>query len=91
VGLRLLARGAKDVHAGGPDTPLLVWAVGTALRAAGLPLDTFTLHVMILVAAVIGAEKLWTRGPLLARVTGAASIGLGAFFLLRAAPIWANI
>jgi predicted metal-binding membrane protein len=50
-------------------------------------LGVMSLSVMILVAAVIGAEKLWTRGPLLARVAGAASIGLGGFFLLRAAAI----
>jgi len=30
---------------------------------------------------------LWTRGPLLARVVGAASIAVGGFFLLRAAAI----
>ena len=48
-------------------------------------LGVMSLSVMILVAAVIGAEKLWTRGPLLARLVGAASIGLGGFFLLRAA------
>lgn len=51
-------------------------------------LGVMSLSVMILVAAVIGAEKLWTRGPLLARVTGAASIAVGAFFLLRAAAIF---
>lgn len=50
-------------------------------------LGVMSLSVMILVAAVIGAEKLWTRGPLLARMVGAASIGLGGFFLMRAAAI----
>lgn len=37
--------------------PLLVWTVGTALRAAGLPLDAFTLHVMVLVAALPSASN----------------------------------
>lgn len=37
--------------------PLLVWSVGTALRAAGLPLDAFTLHVMVLVAALPSASN----------------------------------
>ena len=51
-------------------------------------LGVMSLAVMILVAAVIGAEKLWARGPLLARVVGAASIAVGGFFLLRAAAIF---
>jgi predicted metal-binding membrane protein len=50
-------------------------------------LGVMSLSVMILVAVLIGAEKLWAQGPLLARATGAASIGLGGFFLLRAAAI----
>lgn len=50
-------------------------------------LGVMSLTVMILIAAVIGAEKLWTRGPLLARVVGVASIAMGGFFLLRAAAI----
>jgi predicted metal-binding membrane protein len=51
-------------------------------------LGVMSLTVMVLVAAVIGAEKLWTRGPLLARVVGAASIAAGGYFLLRAAAIF---
>jgi len=51
-------------------------------------LGVMSLTVMILVAAVIGAEKLWTRGPLLAQVVGAASIAVGGYFLLRAAGIF---
>jgi len=51
-------------------------------------LGVMSLSVMIAIAAVIGAEKLWTRGPLLARVAGAASIGVGGFFLLRASGIF---
>ena len=50
-------------------------------------LGVMSLPVMILVAAVIGTEKLWARGPLLARVVGAVSIAAGGFFLLRAAAI----
>jgi predicted metal-binding membrane protein len=50
-------------------------------------LGVMSLTVMILVAVLIGAEKLWLQGPLLARATGTASIGLGGFFLLRAAAI----
>ena len=37
--------------------PLLVWALGSALRAAGLPLDAFTLKVMVLVAALPSASN----------------------------------
>ena len=37
--------------------PLLVWALGTGLRAAGLPLDPFALHVMVLVAALPSASN----------------------------------
>lgn len=51
-------------------------------------LGVMSLSVMILVAAVIAAEKLWARGPLVARVVGAASIAWGGFFLSRAAAIF---
>ena len=37
--------------------PLLVWTVGMGMRAAGLPLDAFTLHVMVLVAALPSASN----------------------------------
>jgi len=37
--------------------PLLVWAVGMGMRAAGLPLDPFTLHVIVLVAALPSASN----------------------------------
>lgn len=37
--------------------PLLVWLVGTSARAAGAPLDAFTLHVMVLVAALPSASN----------------------------------
>ena len=44
-------------------------------------LGVMNLGAMILIAALIGAEKLWTRGPVLARVTGAISIAAGIYFL----------
>jgi predicted permease len=37
--------------------PLLVWVAGTGARAAGLPLDAFTLKVMVLVAALPSASN----------------------------------
>ena len=46
-------------------------------------LGVMNLGVMILIAAVIGAEKLWVRGPLLARMAGAAAVATGAYFLLH--------
>ena len=46
-------------------------------------LGMMSLAVMIAVAAVIGTEKLWKRGPLLARVVGLASLACGAFLLVR--------
>ena len=47
-------------------------------------LGVMNLGVMILISAIIGAEKLWARGPLLARLTGWASIAAGGYFLVRA-------
>ena len=55
-----------------------------ALMVMQAILGVMNLAVMILIAAVIGAEKLWARGPWLARVTGWASIAAGAYFLLHA-------
>ena len=37
--------------------PLLVWGVGLGVRAAGVPLDPFTLTVMVLVAALPSASN----------------------------------
>ena len=37
--------------------PLLVWCAGTAARGVGVPLDLFTLHVMVLVAALPSASN----------------------------------
>ena len=61
--------------------PLLVWAVGTAVRAAGLPLDAFTLHVMILVAALPSASNV----SLLAERFGADTGRIARIILLTTA------
>jgi len=61
--------------------PLLVWAVGTGLRAAGLPLDAFTLHVMILVAALPSASNV----SLLAERFGADTGRIARIILLTTA------
>jgi hypothetical protein len=61
--------------------PLLVWAVGTALRAAGLPLDAFTLHVMVLVAALPSASNV----SLLAERFGADTGRIARIILLTTA------
>jgi predicted permease len=61
--------------------PLLVWAVGTAVRAAGLPLDLFTLHVMILVAALPSASNV----SLLAERFGADTGRIARIILLTTA------
>jgi hypothetical protein len=39
---------------------------------------------MLLVAAVIAVEKLWTRGPLFARLAGGVAIAMGGFYLIAA-------
>jgi len=46
-------------------------------------LGVMNLPVMILIAVLIGAEKLWVQGPVLARITGCASIAAGFYFLVR--------
>jgi predicted metal-binding membrane protein len=45
-------------------------------------LGVMNLGVMIVVGAVIGLEKLWKRGPALARVTGGISIAIGVWLLV---------
>jgi predicted metal-binding membrane protein len=55
-----------------------------ALMAIQMILGVMNLAVMLLIAAVIAVEKLWTRGPLLARLAGGAAIGIGAFYLVNA-------
>jgi predicted metal-binding membrane protein len=47
-------------------------------------LGVMNLSVMLLVAAVIAVEKLWKRGPLVARLVGGAAIAMGAFYLALA-------
>jgi predicted metal-binding membrane protein len=47
-------------------------------------LGVMNVAVMAGVAAIIATEKLWTRGPLLARLVGGASIAAGFVLLFRA-------
>jgi predicted permease len=61
--------------------PLLVWAVGMGVRAAGLPLDDFTLHVMVLVAALPSASNV----SLLAERFGADNGRIARIILLTTA------
>ena len=61
--------------------PLLVWAAGTGVRAAGLPLDAFTLHVMVLVAALPSASNV----SLLAERFGADTGRIARIILLTTA------
>ena len=61
--------------------PLLVWCVGTAARAAGFPLDPFTLMVMVLVAALPSASN----GSLLAERFGADTGRIARIILLTTA------
>jgi predicted metal-binding membrane protein len=46
-------------------------------------LGVMNLAVMTGVAAIIATEKLWKRGPLLARLVGAVSIVAGVALLAR--------
>ena len=55
-----------------------------ALMLIQMILGVMNLSAMILIAAVIAAEKLWKRGPLLARCAGAGAILFGAWVLLIA-------
>ncbi|MGV3572762.1 MAG: AEC family transporter [Ramlibacter sp.] len=61
--------------------PLLVWCVGTAARAAGVPLDAFTLMVMVLVAALPSASNV----SLLAERFGADNGRIARIILLTTA------
>ncbi len=61
--------------------PLLVWGVGTAARAAGLPVDPFTLTVMVLVAALPSASNV----SLLAERFGADTGRIARIILLTTA------
>jgi predicted metal-binding membrane protein len=55
-----------------------------ALMVIQMILGVMNLSVMLLVAAVIAVEKLWKRGPLVARLVGGAAIAMGAFYLALA-------
>jgi predicted permease len=61
--------------------PLLVWGAGMAARAAGLPLDAFTLTVMVLVAALPSASNV----SLLAERFGADTGRIARIILLTTA------
>lgn len=61
--------------------PLLVWLAGTGVRAAGLPLDPFTLKVMVLVAALPSASNV----SLLAERFGADTGRIARIILLTTA------
>jgi len=50
-----------------------------ALMLIQAALGVMNLGVMTAVAAVIGIEKLWRRGPFLARVTGVAAVAGGVY------------
>jgi predicted metal-binding membrane protein len=54
-----------------------------ALMAMQMLLGVMSLVVMASVAAVIAAEKLWRRGPQLARLVGLASIAAGIFLIVH--------
>ncbi len=54
-----------------------------ALMLMQLVLGVMNLAVMAGVAAIIATEKLWKRGPLLARLVGGVSIGAGLVLLFR--------
>jgi len=55
-----------------------------ALMVIQMILGVMNLAVMLLVAAVIAVEKLWTRGPLFARLAGGVAIAIGGFYLVAA-------
>lgn len=61
--------------------PLLVWCVGSALRWLGVPLDAFTLTVMVLVAALPSASNV----SLLAERFGADTGRIARIILLTTA------
>ncbi len=54
-----------------------------ALMLIQMILGVMNLGIMIVVAAVIAAEKLWSRGPVFARLAGIASIAAGIFLLAK--------
>jgi len=62
----------------GSHCALCCWA----LMVIQMVLGAMNLVVMIVVAALIGFEKLWKHGPLLARVAGAAAVVAGIWLLI---------
>jgi len=57
-----------------------------ALMLMQMVLGVMNLTVMVMIAAIIGTEKLWKRGPALSRVIGAASIAAG----IAVIALWLN-
>ena len=68
----------------GIEAPRLSDACCWALMMMQLLLGIKNLAIMTGVAAIIATEKLWRRGPALARLVGVVSIGAGLFLLLKA-------
>jgi predicted metal-binding membrane protein len=54
-----------------------------ALMLMQMVLGVMNLAVMVCVAAIIATEKLWKRGPVLARLVGAVSIVVGIVVVVR--------
>jgi predicted metal-binding membrane protein len=54
-----------------------------ALMLMQMVIGVMNLAVMTVVAAIIATEKLWKRGPLLARLVGAISIAAGVVLVVR--------
>ncbi|HXN24511.1 MAG TPA: DUF2182 domain-containing protein [Candidatus Dormibacteraeota bacterium] len=57
-----------------------------ALMLIQMVLGVMNLGIMIVVAGIIAAEKLWSRGPFFARIAGMASIAVGIVLLVRHMP-----
>jgi predicted metal-binding membrane protein len=55
-----------------------------ALMVMQMILGVMSLSVMLLIAAIIAVEKLWTRGVFFARMAGGAAIIIGAVYLAAA-------
>ncbi|HEY2417548.1 MAG TPA: DUF2182 domain-containing protein [Steroidobacteraceae bacterium] len=55
-----------------------------ALMVIQMILGVMNLSVMLLIAAIIAVEKLWTRGVFFARMAGGAAIIIGAVYLAAA-------
>ena len=53
------------------------------LMLTQMVLGVMNLAVMAGVAVIIASEKLWKRGPLLARLVGAVSVVVGIVLIVR--------